>query len=85
MDAVIRVAVSTIRVSMILCDVFLYGWTTAIKACTAESSASNDTFQFELLVATLGGKVACNGFTNVNMYIYTLNAPNNCCSLCIIA
>jgi len=52
--------------------------------CTAESSASNDTFQFELLVATLGGKVACNGFTNVNMYIYTLNAPNNCCSLCII-
>jgi len=53
--------------------------------CTAESSASNDTFQFELLVATLGGKVACNGVTNVNMYICTLNAPNNCCSLCIIA
>ena len=31
--------------------------------CTAESSASNDTVQFELLVATLGGKVACNGVT----------------------
>ena len=29
--------------------------------CTAESSASNDTFHFELLVATLGGKIACNG------------------------
>jgi len=32
MDAVIRVTVSTIRVSKILCDVFLYGWTTVIKA-----------------------------------------------------